>query len=78
MRVERLPAYAPDLNPVEALWQHLKHVELRNVVCLDLEELHLQLHSAIARLRQKPHLIWSFFQEAGLPLENFTYLRNAL
>jgi transposase len=78
VRVERLPAYAPDLNPVEGLWQQLKHVELRNVVCLDLEELHLQLHSAIARLRQKPHLIWSFFQEAGLPLENFTYLRNAL
>ena len=66
IHVERLPAYAPDLNPIEEAWQHLKHVELRNVACLDLEELHLQLHSAIARLRQKPHLIWSFFQGAGL------------
>jgi len=66
--VEPLPAYAPDLNPIEKAWQHLKHLELRNVVCLDLEELHLQLHLAIARLRQKPHLIQSFFQGAGLTL----------
>jgi transposase len=32
--VEALPASAPDLNPVEWAWQHLKHVELRNVTCL--------------------------------------------
>jgi transposase len=68
VQIEPLPPYAPDLNPVEGAWQQLKHVELRNVVCLDLEELHLQLDAAIARLRQKPHLIWSFFDGAGLPL----------
>ena len=44
IHVERLPAYAPDLNPIEEAWQHLKHVEMRNLVCFDLEELHLQLH----------------------------------
>ena len=49
IHVERLPAYAPDLNPIEEAWQHSKHVEMRNLVCLDLEELHLQLHLAIAR-----------------------------
>lgn len=65
--VERLPGYAPDLNPWDAgAWDHLKHVELRNVVCLDLEELHLELHLAIGRLRQKPHLIPRFFRAAGL------------
>jgi transposase len=68
IQVEPLPPYAPDLNPIEAAWQHLKHVELRNVVCLDLEELHLQFHAALARLRQKTRIIRSFFQEAGLPL----------
>ena len=57
-----------DLNPIEEAWQHLKHVEMRNLVCLDLEELHLQLHLAIARLRQKPKLIPSFFAGAGLNL----------
>jgi transposase len=68
VHIEPLPPYAPDLNPVEEVWQQLKHVELRNVVCLDLEELHLELDAAIARLRQKPHLIRSFFEGAGLPL----------
>jgi transposase len=64
--VERLPGYAPDLNPWDqGGWQHLKHVEMRNRGCLDLEELHLELHLAIGRLRQKPHLIESFFRSAG-------------
>jgi transposase len=29
--VERLPAYAPELNPVEGLWSNLKAVELANL-----------------------------------------------
>lgn len=69
VRVEALPGYAPDLNPWdEGGWNHLKHVEIRNVVCHDLEELHEQFHLAIGRLRQKPHLIQSFFAHAGLGL----------
>jgi transposase len=66
VRVERLPAYAPDLNPVEWLWRHLKEVELRNLTCLDLDQLHLEFHLALGRLRQKPRLAPSFFQGAGL------------
>jgi transposase len=77
VRVERLPAYAPDLNPVEGAWQHLKHVEMRNLTALDLEELHLDLHMAIGRLRQKPRLICSFFVGAGLEPKNLSFLRNA-
>jgi transposase len=69
VQVEPLPGYAPDLNPWdEGGWDHLKHVELRNLVCLDLEELHLQLHLAVGRLRQKPHLVPLFFKSAGLAL----------
>jgi transposase len=65
--VESLPPYAPDLNPWdEGGWHHLKNVEMRNLACLDLEELHLELHLAIGRLRQKPHLIQSSFKKAGL------------
>lgn len=64
--VEALPTYAPDLNPVEWLWKHLKHVELRNRTCMDLEELHLEFHVAVGHIRQKPNLIRSFFEGAGL------------
>ncbi len=66
IRLEWLPGYAPDLNPVEALWEHLKHVELKNLVTRDLEELHLEYHLAVGRIRYKHHLIHSFFQEALL------------
>jgi transposase len=68
--LEALPGYAPDLNPWdEGGWQHLKHVEMRNLVCPDLEELHQQFHLAISRLRQKPRLVQSFFAQAGLKME---------
>jgi transposase len=69
IRLEALPGYAPDLNPWdEGGWNHLKHVQLRNVVCRDLEELHEQFHLAIDRLRHRPHVIRSFFAQAGLSL----------
>ena len=66
--LEALPAYAPDLNPAEWLWHHLKGVELRNRACVDLEELHQEFHLAVGRVRQKPHLVRSFFAGAGLEL----------
>lgn len=64
--VERLPSYAPDLNPVEWLWRHLKDVELRNLSCQDLEQLHLEFHLALGRIRQKLRLMRSFFEGAEL------------
>jgi transposase len=66
VRVERLPSYAPDLNPVEWLWRHLKEVELRNLSCPDLEQLHLEFHLALGRVRQKPRMMRSFFEGAEL------------
>lgn len=68
LALEALPAYAPDLSPVEWLWHHLKDVAMRNLVCLDLEELHEQLHLALGRIRHKPRLIPTFFAGAGLVL----------
>ena len=68
--LEALPGYAPDLNPWdEGGWQHLKHVEMRNLACRDLEELHEQFHLALGRLRQKPRLVRSFFAQAGLKIQ---------
>jgi len=68
LRVEPLPAYAPDLNPVEWLWKHLKKVEMANLTCHDLEELHEEFHLALGRVRGKPRLFPSFFAGAELPL----------
>lgn len=68
IHLERLPAYAPDLNPDEGVWNHLKYVELKNVCCSDLNQLHLELNLAIRRLRRRPELIQSFFALAGLDI----------
>jgi transposase len=54
LRLESLPAYAPELNPAEGLWHTLKRVELRNVITHSLSELRLQVRLATARLRHKP------------------------
>ncbi len=63
--LEQLPGYAPDLNPDEGVWNHLKNVELRNVSCHDQDELRHQLRLAIARLRHRPDLICSFIKQYG-------------
>ncbi|HZS05501.1 MAG TPA: transposase [Blastocatellia bacterium] len=68
IHLEQLPGYAPDLNPDEGIWGHLKYVELRNVCCLDLSHLHHELYLAIVCLRHKSWLIQSFFGEAGLAI----------
>jgi transposase len=66
LHLERLPAYAPELNPGEGLWEQLKGVELRNVCCFDIPHLRHELRDAVKRVRRRPHLIRSFFQGANL------------
>jgi len=52
LHLERLPAYAPDLNPAEGIWNMLKRGELKNRCCQDLEELRWELGLAIRRLQR--------------------------
>jgi len=69
LHLEPLPGYAPDLNPVEGIWDLLKYVELRNLCCQHLSHLNLELGLAIRRLRTKPPLIQACFAGAGLSLQ---------
>jgi transposase len=66
LHVERLPAYAPELNPGEGLWSHLKRVELRNVCGFNLGHLRQELRDAVKRVRRKPRVIKGFFSGAKL------------
>jgi transposase len=65
MWLEQLPAYAPELNPEEGIWNYLKRVELRNVCCDDLAELRRELRLAAARLRHKRTVIRGCITECG-------------
>jgi transposase len=46
IHLEHLPGYAPDLNPVEGLWNDLKCRELGTVCCRDFAELDTKLRRA--------------------------------
>jgi len=65
LHLERLPGYAPDLNPDEGIWNYLKRVELKNRCCRDLAELRLELRRAKERLRHKREIIRSCSRQCG-------------
>ncbi len=69
LHLERLPGYAPDLNPDEGVWHYLKSVELRNLCCQDLSELRRALRLAIWRLRQKVHILVGCFEQVRLGVQ---------
>lgn len=68
IHLERLPGYAPDLNPDEGIWGYLKRHELGNVVCGTRAALRYELRLATARLRHKQHVIQGCITQAGLEL----------
>jgi transposase len=63
--LERLPAYAPELNPDEGIRNMLKRVELRNLCCDDLAELRRELRLAAARLRHRRAVIEECVTQCG-------------
>jgi len=65
VQLEQLPGYAPDLNPDEGIWKHLKYVELKNVCCRSLSELRVELRRAKERLRHKKHVILGCIRQPG-------------
>ena len=66
LRVYRLPAYAPQLNPDEWLWAWLKQHALRGLCPSDLRVLCQSIRAAVRRLRRRPDIIRSFFQACPL------------
>jgi hypothetical protein len=66
--VERLPGYAPELNPVEALWSSLKGVELANLAGDTLNDVITAAERGIQRIRATHHLAYSFLRHCGLSL----------
>ncbi len=64
-----LPAYAPELNPVEYLWGYWKRNELANFCPKDIWQLGHFASQALKRIRRKPDrpkLIAAFWRQAEL------------
>ncbi len=64
---ERLPPYAPQLNPVEVVWSWLEYGQLANVVPNNLAELDDEILDRLIRLRCDPKLLRSLWDGSELP-----------
>jgi transposase len=66
--IELLPAYAPELNPTEQVWNHTKYADLANYIPDDIHELGVEIAGSMLETRSTPVLLRSFFNWAGLGL----------
>ncbi|MGH8251689.1 MAG: transposase, partial [Steroidobacteraceae bacterium] len=66
--LEYLPAYAPELNPVEYLWAYLKTNPLANDPAFDLSSLAARARGAARSVQHQPALLLGFLRHAGLSL----------
>lgn len=65
MHLQQLPGYAPELNPAEGVWNHLKRVELKNLCCQSISHLNYELRKAKERLRHKTYVILGCIKQPG-------------
>ena len=68
LHLERLPGYAPELNPQEGVWNLLKRRELKNLCCRDVPQVADELRRAKERLRHRRTILKQCFAHAGCPV----------
>jgi hypothetical protein len=66
LSVVRLPAYAPELNPVENLWANILGQELANRYVQDLGGMVEGVRQGFERLGNEGTLLHSFLEHTGL------------
>ena len=67
LSLERLPAYSPELNPIEQVWKHLKYDELSNFVPDDVNQLDRAATTRLRALQHNQKKLESFFNASELP-----------
>ena len=68
VQVERLPAYAPECNPTEYIWGHLKHHELANLCAQSFPDLKTRARNRLRSMQRRQSLISAFWHQAELAL----------
>ncbi len=69
LHVHYFPAYAPELNQAEYVWNHADRA-LANGAPEDLPDLHKSLRCAVRRIRGSQTLLWSCIYASDLPWTN--------
>ncbi|MFE7077656.1 transposase [Streptomyces sp. NPDC057620] len=67
LTVYQLPPYAPELNPVEAVWSHLKR-SLANLAKHGIDQLNAMVKTRLKRMQYRTSLIEGFLAKTGLDL----------
>lgn len=60
IRLVQLPAYAPELNPVEFIWSYCKHHELPNFCPKDFAQLNQVARSRLRSMQRRSQLVRAF------------------
>ena len=68
VQVESLPPYAPELNPAEYIWGHLKHHELPNRCAQNMTDLKTNTRNRLRSMQRRSTLVRAFWQQAELAL----------
>ena len=68
LRVERLPAYAPELNPVEQVWGNVKGRELANLCAESTADVAHVADTGLTRIGSDASLCLAFLRHTGLYL----------
>lgn len=68
VHVEWLPAYAPELNPVEQIWKHTKYDDLANFIPDDMLSLGRAVCHSLRQNRTNQPLLHAFFKHARLKI----------
>ncbi len=63
-----LPAYAPELNPVEYLWGYLKVHELGNLCASKLHQVSDFARRRLKSMQRRSNLVAAFWEQAELPI----------
>ena len=70
MHVELLPAYSPELNPVESVWDYIRDHDFGNRIFAGLENVEDQLGLSLRELRSTPEVMRS--------ITLFTWIKAAI
>ena len=68
LSVERLPGYAPDLNPIENVWGNLKSQELANLCSNTIDQVADIAEGGLDRIGSDAALCFAFLRHSGLHL----------
>jgi transposase len=60
-----LPTYAPELNPVETVWSHLKR-GVGNLAACTLDQLAVIIRTRLKQMQYRPGLLDAFVTHTGL------------